>query len=46
MKYLISSILIALVGHVSLAQPPESKGAQLRREGKLEVAIEVYKQDY
>ena len=46
MKYLFKIILVVLVANISLAQPPKSKGAQLRQEGKLEAAIEAYKQDY
>ena len=37
---------MVLAAHVTLAQSPGSKGAQLIQEGKLEAAIEAYKQDY
>jgi len=46
MKYLLNLFFIVLVPNLSMAQPPKSEGTELRKEGKLEAAIEAYKVDY
>ena len=46
MKYIIMLLLVVLVINLNFAQPNRSKGAHLRQEGRLEAAIEAYKQDF
>ena len=46
MKYIYTFLIIALASNIGLAQPNKSKASQLRQEGKLEAAIEAYKNDF
>jgi len=46
MKHLFKLLLIVFATNITLAQSSKSKADLLRREGKLEEAIEAYKDDY
>jgi hypothetical protein len=46
MKHLFKVFILVLISNVCFSQPSKSKADKLRQEGKLEAAIEAYKDDY